>query len=112
MAFANLADLKASIEVWSKREDVKALIPDFIAFAENQIYSNTTEPLRIRSMVKTAAGVTSVSVRTQALPSDYLEIRRYDFEIDGQRPTIDYVTPAHMGIRDGSGTPSFRRTIF
>jgi len=106
MAFVNFADLKASIEVWSKREDVKALIPDFIAFAENQIYSNTTEPLRIRSMVRTTAGVTSTSVRTQALPTDYLEVRRYDFEISGQRPTIDYVTPGSMFIRDGAGTPT------
>jgi hypothetical protein len=106
MAFVNFSDLKASIEVWSKREDVKALIPDFIAFAENQIYSNTTEPLRIRSMVKTATDVTSVSVRTQALPSDYLEIRRYDFDISNQRRTIDYLTPAHMNISSGTGTPS------
>lgn len=106
MAFVNLADLKASIEVWSKREDVKTLIPDFIAFAENQIYSNTTKPLRIRSMVKTVTDVTSVSVRTQALPSDYLEVRRYDFDISNQRRTIDYLTPAHMIIRNGTGTPA------
>lgn len=106
MAFVNFADLKASIEVWSKREDVKALIPDFIAFAENQMYSNTSESLRIRSMVRTTADVTSVSVRTQALPTGYLEVRRYDFTISDQRRTIDYVTPAHMGIRDGIGKPS------
>lgn len=106
MALGNFSQLKASIETWSKREDVKALIPDFIAICENQIYSNTNEPLRVRSMVQTSIGVTSTSLRTQALPTGYLGVRRYDFEIDGQRPTIDYLTPAHMVVRDGTGIPS------
>jgi hypothetical protein len=106
MALANFSDLKASIKKWSKREDVDDLIPDFIAICENQIYSNTTEPLRVGSMVQTSVGATSASVRTQAKPTGYLEVRRYDFEISGQRPSIHYVTPTKMNIRDGSGLPA------
>ena len=106
MALGNFSQLKASIETWSKRQDVSDKIDDFIAICEDQIYSNTTEPLRVRSMVQTATSATSSSVRTQALPTGYLEVRRYDFTISGQRPTIDYVTPAHMNVRDGTGTPS------
>ncbi len=106
MALDNFSQLKASIEKWAKREDVKDKIEDFISICENQIYSNTTEPLRVRSMVQNSIGVTSSSVRTQSLPTGYLEVRRYDFEISNQRYNIDYVTPAHMGVRDGTGKPS------
>jgi len=105
MALNNYANLKTSVAEWSKRSDLTALLDDYLDLCEVQIYENQSEPLRIRSMMQSSIGATSASVRTQALPTGYLESRRYDFEISGQRPTIDYVTPASMVIRDGSGVP-------
>ena len=105
MALDNYANLKAAIENWSHREDIKGFVDDFIAICETEIYSNSDVSLRIRSMVQTESSVTSTANRIQALPVNFLEPRRYEFVISGSRPTIDYVTPASMNIRDGVGTP-------
>lgn len=110
MALDNFANLKASIESWSHREDIKGKVDDFIQICESEMYSNSDVSLRVRSMVATANGVTSTSDRFQALPTGFLEARRYDFDMTGSRPTIDYITPDSMVIRDGSGIPSVYTT--
>jgi len=106
MALNNFANIKAAIKSWSKREDVDDKLDDFIVLAENAMYTNSIEPIRIRSMITTETSAMSTSVRTQALPTDFLDMRRFDVTVSGLRPKIDYVTPAHQVIRDGSGTPS------
>jgi len=106
MALDNYSNLKIAIESWSHRGDIKDKVDDFIDIAETEMYSNSDTSLRVRSMVSTSAGVTSTADRFQALPAGFLEPRRYDFDISGSRPTIDYVTPASMFIRSGVGTPS------
>lgn len=106
MALNNYANLKASVETWSKRQDVKDKIDDFIDLCETEIYSNSVEPLRIRAMVQLDTSATSSSVRTQALPTGYLEPRKFDLTVSGERYNIDYVTPSHQAIRSGTGTPS------
>ena len=106
MALNNYANLKAAIKSWSKREDVDDKLDDFIDICETEIYENTVEPLRIRSMVTTTTGATSASVRTQALPTGFLDPRRFDLTISTQRTPIDYVTPSAQVIRTGTGIPS------
>ena len=110
MALDNYANLKASIESWSHREDIKGKVDDFIQICESEMYSNSDVSLRVRSMVSTSAGVTNIVDRFQALPTGFLETRRYDFDMTGSRPTIDYITPDSMVIRDGSGVPSVYTT--
>lgn len=106
MALSTYAQLKASVEVWSKRQDVKDKIDDFINLCETEIYSNSIEPLRVRSMVQLETSATSTSVRTLALPTGFLETRKIDLTVGNQRCNIDYVTPSAQGIRQGTGTPS------
>ena len=106
MALVNYSDLKASVKKWSKREDVDALLEDFIDLCETEIYENTVEPLRLRSMIVTETSATSDSVRTQALPTNFLETRRIDLTISTVRTPIDYVTPAAQIIRTGTAIPS------
>jgi len=106
MSLDTYANLKASIQTWSHREDVGGIVDDFILLCETEMYSNADVSLRVRDMVQTSVGATNTSDRYEALPTGYLSPRRYDFEISGYRPTIDYITPASMVIRDGSGVPS------
>lgn len=106
MALANYGNLKASIETWSKRQDVNDKLDDFIDLCETEIYSNAIEPLRIRSMVQLETSATSTSVRTQSLPTGFLEPRRFDLTVSGERPVIDYVTPSAQVIRQSTGLPS------
>jgi len=106
MALANYANLKASIQTWSKRQDVDDKLDDFIDLCETEIYSNAVEPLRIRSMVQLETSATSTSLRTQSLPTGFLEPRRSDLTVSGQRVVIDYVSPAAQIIRQGTAIPS------
>lgn len=105
MALNNYANLKASVEVWSKREDVKDLIDDFITLCETEIYSNAIEPLRIRAMNQLETSATSTSLRDQALPTGFLETRKIDLTVGDERYDIKYVTPTYQAIRSGTGTP-------
>jgi len=106
MALNNYANLKASVETWSKRQDVKDKIDDFLDLCEVEIYENSVEPLRIRSMVQLETSATSSSVRTQSLPTGFLEPRRFDLTVSAQRRTINYVTPTAQYIRTGTDVPT------
>jgi hypothetical protein len=106
MALGTYAQLKASVQTWSKRQDVTDKLDDFIDLCETEIYSNSIEPLRIRSMVQLQTSATSTSVRTQSLPTGFLEARRFDLTVSSSRPNIEYVTPSAQIIRDGTGLPS------
>jgi len=106
MALVNYSDLKASVKKWSKRDDVDALLDDFIDICETEIYENTVEPLRLRSMIVTETSATSTSVRTQSLPTGFLEVRRTDLTIGTVRTPIDYVTPSAQVIRTGTAVPA------
>lgn len=106
MALANYADLKAAVSTWSKRQDVEDKIDDFILLCETEIYSNEVEPLRIRAMQDEETSTTSTSVRTQALPTDFISTRRFDLVIGNERPTLTYQTPETLYLKDGTGQPT------
>jgi hypothetical protein len=106
MSLGTYAQLKASIITWSKRQDVSDKTDDFIDLCETEIYSNSIEPLRIKDMVLLSTGATSTSLRTQSLPTRFLEMRKFDLTVGNQRCNIDYVTPSFQTIRQGTGTPS------
>lgn len=105
MALGTYAQLKSSVEVWSKRQDVKDKIDDFIDLCETEIYSSSIEPLRVRSMVQLETSATSTSVRTLALPTGFLETRKFDLTVSNQRYNIEYLTPSAQFIREGTGSP-------
>lgn len=82
MAIATYADLKAAVANYLNRANLTARVPEFIAAAERRIAygdrsnpSVPVEPLRIRAM-ETSADV-AISGQTAALPSGYLQSRRF-----------------------------------
>ena len=81
MRISTYAELKTAVANWLNRADLTARIPEFIALTESRIKFGSEEtpyrspPLRIRSM-ETSANVT-VSARTAALPTGYLQSRRF-----------------------------------
>lgn len=109
MALDNFANLKASIEDWSHRNDVKDRIDDFIQMCEAEMYFNSDANLRVRSMEKTAEVSTVITEGFIDLPTDFLENRRLDILFDsGELVTLEYKTPEQMHIDlTVSGTPRF-----
>lgn len=108
MALDNYANLKASIETWSHREDVKGVIDDFIAIAEAEMYSNPDSRLRLRSMEQVSTVQTITTNAYVALPTGFLESRRVDITVDGIPRTLRYKTPEELNIDEtNTGIPCY-----
>ena len=69
MSITNYSELLTSVANWTHDDNLTALIPDFVTFAENRIYRD----LRIRAM-ETALS-TAISSGIVAVPSGYIEMK-------------------------------------
>lgn len=98
MAITTYAELKAALTDWGKRPDDTDMLDTFIDLAEADIW----ESLRIRGMETRATG--NLSGRTLALPSDFLEARKFRLTSDPSRELL-FKTPESLRIVSGSGVP-------
>lgn len=107
MALATYSDLKASIVNFAGRDDLTQTLDDFIDMTEESIYSNTEQPLRIRSM-ETRETLTGVAgSRFLALPDGHLETRVLLVLSNGERQEMKYVVPAALSVQPTTGTPHY-----
>lgn len=100
MALTDYAGLQASIAGWLMgRDDLAAVIPDFIALAEDDM----SKRLRLRSMLKSAA----VDSTTGELPADCLAVK--SASIDG-RGNLEFATLNELAtwdLADRGGQPTY-----
>lgn len=87
---ATYTSLQSDIATWARRSDLTALIPSFIALAENEIFRAHVTPLRVREM-ETEATLT-VSNLAASLPADYLDARYIKLD-NSTRDTLYYFPP-------------------
>lgn len=109
MALDNYANLKASIEDWSHRNDVTNKIDDFILIAEQEMYNNRVEPLTVREGEVLTDVDTVASSRFLALPTGYTEMRRIlidDKSTDAKQYELTYRTPETLVRYWREGQPS------
>lgn len=66
MSISNYGELKAALANWSNRSDLTAVIPDFVAYAHQQVLNNFRSPILLST--------TQVTVGTElvAPPTDFL----------------------------------------
>ncbi len=86
MAITTYAELKSAIGDWLNRDDLDAVIPNFISLAEAQF--NRT--IRHRKMVTRSDA--TVDTPYFAVPADWLENIRFQLNTDPITPLL-YVTP-------------------
>ena len=101
MALSNYTDLKASVANWLHRNDLTALIPDFIALAESYL----NDDLRVRSMITDVTVTPSQSVSYVALPDGFIEAIAF---VDANGDELIQVH--HDKLKDisyASGTPEY-----
>ena len=105
MAIANFNDLKTSIEDWLDRDDLAAVVPDFITFAEARF----NREVRTRDMIRRSQATVSITGRFLALPNDYLEMKRIQLTT-APVTTLEQVS-AHLlcarFAQTGTGRPKF-----
>lgn len=70
MAIVDYSSLQASIASWLLRDDLTAQIPDFITFAEASIARDLRHPYQEKRIEA------DLDERYEALPNDFLEMRR------------------------------------
>lgn len=123
MALDTYANLKASIINWSHRNDVTALIDDFIDIAEAEMYrdeidmrgSVVSKGLMLRDMEYRANPATQPTTRFLALPSTdsdtrsvrFLKMRKIKTTSGGVDYECQYKAPESMNVVSGSGIPSY-----
>jgi hypothetical protein len=103
MAITTYAELKSSIANWLNRDDLTAVIPDFIALAEADINRN------VRHWRQEKRATATIDSRYSSLVGDYLEAIRFHLDVD-ERP-LSLISSFDMQQRrmnsgDTSGRPS------
>ena len=113
MAITPYAELKTAIGNWTARDDLTSYYDEFIDLAETFLKrepapSNSPDIGGIRSNISRATGTLSAGTATLSLPSDYLEM--YRFNLTGDNYTVlRYLAPNELSLhrRSGRGLPSF-----
>tara|TARA_R110002012_G_scaffold129521_1_gene281965 strand:+ start:557 stop:1186 length:630 start_codon:yes stop_codon:yes gene_type:complete len=105
MALSNYTELKASIADFLNRDDLTAVIPDFITLAESQI----NRDIRHMKMEARASGQQDAGDEYMQIPSDWVETIR--LHLTGTGTTVvnlisrDAMADKRAGAEDASGTP-------
>lgn len=98
MALATYSDLTASIANWLRRDDLTAVIPDFITLAEAQI----NRRLRVRRMVTHAA--LTIDAEFVDVPDDYAGAKTIEVASSPVRD-LQYVTTEQMALLQTQTNP-------
>ena len=106
MALTTYTELKTSLANWLNRSDLTTEIgDDFIKLTEADFNSK----LRVRAMI--AQVNITVDAETEALPTDFLQIRNF-YILSGQTKTpLVYTTPASMDTTSGTSTTGLPTTF-
>lgn len=108
MAITTYSELKTAIANWLNRDDLTAVIPDFISLVEADLNR------KVRHWRMENRSTASIDDRYTALPSDFIEAVR--FHLDADERQIELVTPAFIQKKrqenaDGTGAPLYYAVI-
>ena len=105
MAITTYSELQTAVGRWMQRDDLSAMIPDFIANAEaefNRVLRLTGQLVRVDLDV--SARWTDLSV---ALAAPAAEIRSISCTTGGRRYALEYLTPDEAQAYTYSGAPRY-----
>jgi hypothetical protein len=105
MALNNYGNLKSSIIAHSGRDDLSAVIDDFIALAEVLMFANDA-PLRLRTFEVSTTLATIAGTNSVALPAGFLEARSVQLTSGGDTRALVYNSPSSLLSVTGQGVPS------
>lgn len=104
MAITTYAELQTSIGNWLNRDDLAAVIPDFIALAEASISRD------LRHFKQEKRVTTSVDERYENLPNDWLEILQVQLSDGGVISSISSADmEARRAVDNTAGKPRYMR---
>jgi len=99
---SNYQELKDSVAAWLDRDDLVALIPDFITIGQQEVYCK----LRILEMEEISSTPLSTVSRYYDLPARFISARNVYIDTD-PNTKLGYVTPEQMSLSSSSnGSPN------
>ena len=107
MALDNFANLKASIVSYSGRDDLSPNMDDFIALAEEQIYSNNGNLLHLMAFSTKVTLTTTAGDNFLAFPAGFMAAQSISIVASGETTDLIYHSPPVLRLRSGTGTPQF-----
>lgn len=97
MAITVYSELQTSLASWLHRDDLTALIPDFITLAETQMNADVdSRAQEVRTTLTATSGVNLVT-----LPTDMLEMRRLTLMTSDPVTVLEYKSPEQL-VADNS----------
>ena len=104
MAITTYAELKTAIANWLNRDDLTAVIPDFISLAEARIARD------LRHWKQEKRVTTDANERYENLPNDFIEIRQVQHAAGGAITSISSVEMEKLrAASDAGGKPKYMR---
>ena len=105
MALTTYDELKTSIADFLNRDDLTAVIPDFITMAESDMNMN------VRHWRQEERAIAPIDTQYSAIPSDFLEVISFHIS-SGDFRSLELISKAEMLDRryksgDASGKPAF-----
>jgi hypothetical protein len=92
MAITTYATLQTAIAAWLHRDDLSALVPDFITLAETTMNGD----IDARSMEARTTLTASAGSNLVTLPTDMLEMRRLTLMTSDPVRVLEYKTPEQL----------------
>jgi hypothetical protein len=106
MSLDTYTNLKQEVIDFSHRGDLDLKIDTFIDMAETEMYANTQEVLKIRSLETLDTTATTTS-RLIALPTCYQSMRSMRLTINSNTSNLRFRAPEQMVRVGSSGLPQF-----
>lgn len=105
MAITTFDGLKQALLDFSHRDDVDLLLPQFISMAEQEMYANADEVLKVRSGEIRSTSTTATG-QYLALPADYQSMRALLLTASGDTFPLDQKAPSQLRRLQGTGQPT------
>ncbi len=105
MALADFDDLVKEVIDWSHRGDLGNKINDFILLAENAMYSNEIQPLKVRSMETVSTAATAGQY--VELPPEFESARSVRLVTGDGGGELTFQAPEQMHKQVATGRPNF-----
>jgi hypothetical protein len=108
VSITTYSELKSAVASWLNRDDLTAVIPDFIALTEADM------DRKIRHWRMEQRSTATIDARYTQLPDGFMEAVRFHLDVDER--AIDLVTPTFMqkqrqGNADAGGRPKYYSII-
>ena len=107
MSITSYSTLKTQVFAFSGRDDLSASFDTIVQGAEQLMYNNPEQPLRVRELITTTTLTTVAGTNSLALPSGYLGALSALLVVGGKEKELNITSSAALQRNGESGVPSY-----